>query len=318
MLIGQARVTYIDWLRSTRDLSDHTIRAYEGDIQAFERHIGPERMHDLCNDDLVGFVEKQKQAGLTSVSIRRRVCALRGFSRWAAAQRVLPLDPWANARLSLVPPRRLPRAVPGHELNRLLTVLLSQASIDPSQLQPHPLPRPHEATTLVAVGLMVVTGVRVGELVSIRCQDIDLVDGSILILGKGRRERQVFAPGGWVLQLVRAYVATRSALGVEHDHLLFNHHRLPLTETAVRGRLAAAGRTAQLRVPITPHMLRHTAATQLIEAGVDIRFVQRLLGHASLTTTEIYTHVSDMALRRVLVEADVLGRSLRRLHAIDN
>lgn len=318
MLIGQTRAIYIDWLRSARDLSEHTVRAYDGDLQAFERHNGLRRIRDLCSDDLVAFVEQQKQAGLTSASIRRRVCALRGFSRWAAAQGLLPADPWGTARLSLVPPRRLPRPVPGHELGLLLKVLLREASVDAAIAHPVLLPRPHEATTLVAVGLMVATGVRVGELLSIRCQDVDLIDGSILILGKGRRERQVFTPGGWVLELVRAYVAARNNLGVAHDRLLFNQHGAPLTATALRGRLTRAAQAARLRGPLTPHMLRHTAATQLIEAGVDIRFVQRLLGHASLTTTEIYTHVSDVALRRVLAEADVVGRSLKGLSAVDN
>jgi integrase/recombinase XerD len=80
----------------------------------------------------------------------------------------------------------------------------------------------------------------------------------------------------------------------------------------MRARLAKAGRDAGLARKVTPHMLRHTAATQLIEAGVDIRYIQRLLGHASLSTTEIYTHVSDRALRRVVSDADVLGGLLRR------
>ena len=86
----------------------------------------------------------------------------------------------------------------------------------------------------------------------------------------------------------------------------------PLTAPAMRLRLRKAGRDAGLRTKVTPHMLRHTAATQLIEAGVDIRYIQRLLGHASLSTTEIYTHVSDRTLKRVVSDADVLGGLLLR------
>ncbi len=155
---------------------------------------------------------------------------------------------------------------------------------------------------------MVATGVRVNESVSIRCQDINLPDRTLRLLGKGRRERQVFLPNDWIAGLTSAYIEARSALGVEHSRLLFNLRYEPLTPPAMRSRLAKAAQAAGLRTHVTPHMLRHTAATQLIEAGVDIRYIQRLLGHASLSTTEIYTHVSDRALHRVVSDADVLGR----------
>jgi integrase/recombinase XerD len=155
---------------------------------------------------------------------------------------------------------------------------------------------------------MVATGVRVSEAVSIRYQDVDVRGRSIRVVGKGRRERQVFLTNDWINGLTRTYLKTRVEIGVEHSQLLFNWNRDPLTASAMRSRLAKAARDAGLSTRVTPHMLRHTAATQLIEAGVDIRYIQRLLGHASLSTTEIYTHVSDRALKRVVSDADVLGR----------
>jgi integrase/recombinase XerD len=168
--------------------------------------------------------------------------------------------------------------------------------------------RPHESTTLLAVALMVSTGVRVHEVVGIRCHDIDLPGRAIRLLGKGGRERQVFLTNDWIADLTSAYIEARSTLGLPHSRLLFNLHHDPLTPPTMRSRLAKAAVAAGLTPRVTPHMLRHTAATQLIEAGVDIRYIQRLLGHASLSTTEIYTHVSDRALRRVVSDADVLGR----------
>jgi integrase/recombinase XerD len=155
---------------------------------------------------------------------------------------------------------------------------------------------------------MVSTGVRVNEVVGIRCQDIDLLGRSIRLLGKGRRERQVFLTNDWITDLVDAYMAARSMLDLEHTHLLFNLRNDPLTPSAMRARLAKAALAAGLNSRVTPHVLRHTAATQLIEAGVDIRYLQRLLGHASLSTTEIYTHVSDRTLKRVVSDANILGR----------
>ncbi|HYI98478.1 MAG TPA: tyrosine-type recombinase/integrase [Thermoleophilaceae bacterium] len=194
-----------------------------------------------------------------------------------------------------------------HELDRLFEFLRGRAQADGASDPAEPLPRPHESTTLLAVALMVATGVRVHEVVGIECHDIDLSGRSLRLLGKGRRERQVFLPNDWLTDLVRAYIGTRAALDLGHPYLLFNRRHDPLTAPAMRSRLANAAREAGLNARITPHMLRHTAATQLIEAGVDIRYIQRLLGHASLSTTEIYTHVSNRALKRVVTDADVLG-----------
>ena len=162
---------------------------------------------------------------------------------------------------------------------------------------------------------MVATGLRVSEVVSIQYQDIDLSGRTVRIVGKGRRERQVFLTNRWIHALTRAYLETRAGLHVAHSNLLFNRRHGPLTAPAMRSRLAKAAGHAGLSARVTPHMLRHSAATQLIEAGVDIRYIQRLLGHASLSTTEIYTHVSDQALRRVVSDADVLGRLF---HGSDN
>ena len=170
-----------------------------------------------------------------------------------------------------------------------------------------------EHNTPPAVVLMASTGVRVNEVVNIECRNIDLHGRSLRLLGEGRRrKRQVFLTNDWMTNLTRAYIEARAIRKLKHDRLLFNLRYEPLTPAAMRNRLAKAAKHAGLRTDVTPHMLRHTAATQLIEAGVDIRFIQRLLGHASLSTTEIYTHVSDQSLSRVVRDADVLGRVLTR------
>ncbi len=158
--------------------------------------------------------------------------------------------------------------------------------------------------------LLLTTGVRVSELVSVVCADLDLDGRRIRIVGKGRRERFVYLTNDWSSDLLASYLALRGELAILHDHLLFNRAGAPLSPAAMRQRLAAAAQQAGVRLHVTPHMLRHTAATELVDAGVDIRVIQRLLGHASLTTTEIYTHVSDPTLRRVLTQADTLGRVL--------
>lgn len=311
MQIDQARTRYIRWLLATRDLSPHTIRAYGGDLASFERYMGADfEVREIDQDSVISFIEQQKNAVLSPASLRRRAAALRGFCRWLLSRGLLVADPWHGASLALGRSRSLPRILATHELDQLIAFLASAAHVDAGRPPDSRSveKRPHESTTLLAVALMVATGVRVNESVSIRYQDINLPGRTLRLVGKGGRERQVFLPNDWIASLTNAYIEARSSLGVEHSRLLFNLHFEPLTPPAMRSRLAKAAQAAGLETHVTPHMLRHTAATQLIEAGVDIRYIQRLLGHASLSTTEIYTHVSDRALCRVVSDADVLGR----------
>jgi len=311
MQIEKARYQYIRWLLATRDLSPHTIRAYEGDLASFAAYAGARfDVEEIDRNVVVAFIEAQKAAALSPASLRRRAAALRGFCRWLLSQGLIPADPWSGTNLALGRSRRLPRNLATHELNLLIGFLARAARVDVGKPPARRLveKRPHESTTLLAVALMVTTGVRVHEAVGIRCQDIDMPGRALRLVGKGRRERQVFLPNDWIAGLTSTYLEARSSLGIEHSRLFFNLRYEPLSPPAMRSRLAKAAKAAGISQRVTPHMLRHTAATQLIEAGVDIRYIQRLLGHASLSTTEIYTHVSDRALHRVVSDADILGR----------
>ena len=281
--LDQARQEYVRWLRAARDLSAHTLQAYDGDLSSFETFVGDslnvDQLRQVHIRRLLGVAEEQRPL---PASVRRRASALRGFSRWLHLQDLRSDNPWNGASVALGRARKLPRVLSPRELDHLFAFLRAAAGLtsdttSPGQIEQHP----HECTTLLAVALMVGTGVRVHEAVSLRCQDIDLTSRTIRLMGKGRRERQVFLTNDWITGLTAAYLQTRSALDIPHSKLLFNLHHEPLTTAAMRSRLSKAATAAGLPQHVTPHMLRHTAATQLIEAGVDIRYIQRLLGHAS-------------------------------------
>jgi integrase/recombinase XerD len=310
--IYEAQRQYMRWLHATKDLSPHTLRAYEGDVKALEQHLGPRaQVRRIDHDCLVAFAEALRDAGLSPPSIRRRIAAVRGFCSWLLARQLLDYDPLVGLTLPTGRRRTLPRVIPAHELDRLFDHLQRAALVTSEPRSAAVGARPHQSTTLLGVALMLTTGVRVHEVVGIACDDVDLQAHSIRILGKGRRERQVFLPNTWLTTLTATYLQVRTELGIAHAQLLFNSVYDPLSTQAMRSRLGKAADEAGLNLQITPHMLRHTAATQLMEAGVDIRYIQRLLGHASLATTELYTHVSDGALRRVVTAADTLERLLQ-------
>ena len=152
---------------------------------------------------------------------------------------------------------------------------------------------------------MVATGLRVGELCRIKLEDISPDCAVIRVHGKGSRDRVVYVTDDSLRTDIGAIVAQRRH--GDSVHLLLNRLRAPMKPQSIRSRLKNIASQSGIQRRITPHMLRHTAATLLIETGVDIRFVQRLLGHSSIATTEIYTHVTDEALRSSLARADVLS-----------
>jgi integrase/recombinase XerD len=246
---------------------------------------------------------------------------LRTFFRWLKRRKVIAGSPFDDLELSLPSPRRLPRVLSRPEIRRL-----SAATQGVRQALPAPRPdrpdRPNgeiaksavpdgrggTATTYLAILLMTATGIRVGELVNIRIGDVSLVDGAIRIRGKGNRERTVFLSDGALAGAIENHVAARPATACAHDHLFANTRGDPLSTQALRQRLRKVAEAAAIERRVTPHMFRHTAATLLIEEGVDIRFVQRLLGHASISTTEIYTHITDTSLKTALLQADTIGR----------
>ncbi|MDQ1442273.1 MAG: hypothetical protein QOG97_2501 [Acidimicrobiaceae bacterium] len=306
--IDDARTWFASWLRETQDLSPHTVRAYDSDVGALVHCLGSTTpLTTLIPTSIFGFFEQQRAAGICSSSLRRRSCGLRNFCSFLERQGHLDANPWPDGGLTFRPSRSLPRALPGEDLTRLIEYLIRQTEIDNVPACEAPLQRPNAATTLLATTLLITTGLRVAELVTFRVTDVDVANRTIQVMGKGRRERVVYLTNDWITRLTTAYLETRDSINVTHDRFFFNAARRPLSTSSMRTRLASAARSAGLQRRVTPHMLRHSCATQLIESGVDIRFVQRLLGHASLATTEIYTHVTNRALRTAVMTANILN-----------
>ena len=163
-------------------------------------------------------------------------------------------------------------------------------------------------TTELAIRLMTATGVRVSELTAITIGDIAADGSAIRILGKGRRERTVFVGNQRLRDDVNCYASDRLVNATAAEPFLVNTRGRCLTPQSLRLRLGKISRNLRISHSVTPHRFRHTAATMLLEEGVDIRFVQRLLGHSSISTTEIYTHVTDTSLKAVIERADTIAK----------
>ncbi len=162
--------------------------------------------------------------------------------------------------------------------------------------------------TGLIVRLLVVTGLRIGELTHTRLRDVNGAGAQIRVMGKGSRERTVYVTNHRLLEDFAVYLSQRRQDGTPDSFVFLNTRGGRLTEAAFRKRLRQLSADLQIAPHITPHRFRHSAATLLIEEGVDIRLVQRLLGHASISTTEIYTKVSDSSLFQAIEHADTLAK----------
>jgi site-specific recombinase XerD len=303
--VQRAAARFLKHCRAAKTLSPLTLQAYESDLRDFARHLRLRtQVARVDRETLRGYIQTLFASGLKASTVKRRLATLKLFFRWLEREGVVDQSAFYRLDLSIRLPRRLPRALDADEMRSLLTRARSEARWDRD--------RTYDATlTEFAVIVLLATGLRIGELVGTRLPDVSVSDGSIRVKGKGNRERRVFLSGRRAARALDVYLEARRCVVDVSDRFLLAHDGSPITAPRLRRRLSTLARNAGIARRVTPHMLRHTAATQLLEAGVDIRFVQRLLGHASISTTQIYTEVRDQALRARLDEADILSRILR-------
>jgi len=294
---------FLEHCRVGKRLSSHTLRAYSVDLAAFARFAGAELLVEaIVRDTLRDFARSLfDEGGLKETTVKRRMAALKVMFRWLEREEVIELSPFHRLDLTIRLPRRLPRALTVDEIHRLLLTAEAEARSGA-----------YSAILLhFAIVTLFATGLRVGELAAVCLSDIDISAGTVVVRGKGNRERQVYLPPGHAMKTLTTYLRARKKVRPEHDWLLVRPDRCPETAQGFRRALISLAERASIDRRVTPHMLRHTAATQLIEAGVDIRFVQKLLGHASIATTQIYTQVSDSSLRATLERANTVERMRR-------
>ncbi|HML13708.1 MAG TPA: tyrosine-type recombinase/integrase [Xanthobacteraceae bacterium] len=297
MQLAEAVSDFLRFCALERQLSEHTLQAYASDLADFGKWLPPGRsLSQVSSDTLKEYLADMVGARKLAVTtVRRRLACLRAFFR-RLQELGQASDPFSTWRPQLPRRKRLPRSLSRAEASSLLRSLKTNEASGAEIGTPLPL----------ALRLMLSTGIRVGELCKLRVEDVSPEGGSLRIQGKGSRDRVAYICDAGLRDELRRTVKARQQTVGRQASLFLNRYGLPMRPQSVRSRLRRYADEVGIARRITPHMLRHTAATLLIETGVDIRFVQRLLGHSSIATTEIYTHVSDEALRTTLERADVL------------
>lgn len=280
-------------LSAVEGRSAHTIRSYVGDIVSLLDHaagVGATQPSDLDITLLRSWLAELRAHGAARATLARRAAAARTFSTWAHREGLLPMDVGAQLA-SPKTVRELPTVLRVDQAERLVQA-------------PGPEPDPVALRDRVVLELLYATGIRVSELCGLNIADLDRARRVVRVVGKGDKERAV--PYGLPAEdaLDDWLRRGRPQLATVHsgDALLLGARGGRLNPTTARRIVSHYARAAGLP-HITPHGLRHTAATHLVEGGADLRAVQELLGHASLATTQLYTHVSVERLRSVYQQA---------------
>ncbi len=274
---------YLDELRGVRRLSANTVESYHRDLKGLLRFAARRRIVTLTRSDLEVFVRQLMATGLSPRSVARAVACLRGFFRFLVGDGHLRENPAHEIRA--------PRAWPS--LPKFLSCDQVEQLLDE--------PDPSTAIGLrdrALLELLYATGMRVSELVSVKPLDLNLKGGYLTCMGKGSKERLV-PIGRSAVKWIRQYQRTsRPILAKSNSPWLFvNARGGPLSRVGFWKILKKYGKQAGLPYQLSPHVVRHSFATHLLERGADLRSIQTLLGHADLSTTQIYTHILEARLK---------------------
>jgi len=294
-MIETCRDAFLQHMEAVKGASVHTVKAYAEDLSQlieFAETQGITDVHAVDSTLLRSFLAYLQSLGLARASRARKTATLRSFFSYLARQSLLPRSPAVGLR-SVKTERRLPKYLRSDEMEALLAAPAAETALglrDRALLE-----------TLYA------TGMRAGELVALCLSDVDYDEGVIRVIGKGNKERMTLLGRQAVFALQRYVRKGRPELLLNADKddgaLFVNRYGGRLSDRGVRKLFDRYCDAASTHLKITPHVLRHTFATHLLSNGADLRLIQELLGHASLATTQMYTHVSTERLQEVYAQA---------------
>lgn len=277
---------FLKHLEQKQKYSDNTIAAYKNDLTQFMRYLHREQdavsdWRDLSADTVRDYVQYMKEQPYASSSVARKVAALKSFFQYLARQDVIESNPAKKVDSPKVK-KRLPHTLPAEDVETLLAAPMNQKS-------------PKNLRDTALLNLLYATGMRVTEVVSLRVQDVDLdqevlycpgKDGQVRVLPFGDQTKQILAV---YLESGRPHLVKNE----DEDALFLNHRGKQLTRQGLWLIIKAYARKASLSGEVTPHTLRHSFAAHKLESGADLQRVQHLLGHANISTTQIYTQIAE-------------------------
>lgn len=286
---------YLNHCKYEKNLSPKTLKAYKIDLRQFSDFTKTEGY--AYSKEILQLYIIHLQRNYKVKSVKRKVASLKAFFNYLEYEEILDGNPFLKIQLRLREPILLPRTIPLSVVDILLHCAYQQKAadiVDTAQYRA-------DLRDIAVLELLFATGMRVSELCSLRPECVDLSEGAVKIRGKGSRERIIQIGNEDALSAIRAYhVSFSDSIGTT-GWFFVNRLGRQLSDQSVRFMIKKYTNRAGIDLHITPHMFRHAFATLLLEEDVDIRYIQQLLGHSSIVTTQIYTHVASKKQRDILV-----------------
>ncbi len=285
---------YLDFCKNNKNLSNKTLKSYSIDLKQFFDYIvnnGDELSKDVINKYIAYLQQTYKIK-----TVKRKIASAKAFCNYLEYETIITETPFSKIRLQLHEPTLLPRTIPLDYIEKIFACAYKKyASESHSSYSQKCILR-----DITVLELLFSTGMRVSELCSLKQETVNLGEGTIMIYGKGAKERIIQIGNYQVLSILREYQQAFLETIEKNNYFFVNRLGNPLSDQSVRIIINNYTNAAGLPLHITPHMFRHSFATLLLEEDVDIRYIQRFLGHSSIVTTQIYTHVASKKQRDIL------------------
>jgi len=269
---------YITYVRIDKRYRDNTVLSYHYDLEAFEEFLKDKNPTKVSRDDIINFIEKRKKEGINEKSIAHSITVLRGFYKFLLIEKKINKNPMETIEMPKIP-KTLPKVLSFEEVERLLDI---------------PLKDKYDFRNKAMLEVMYATGMRISELISLTYTQVDLDSNIVMVVGKGGKERMI-PLGDYATEALRIYIDMYrpKLLKKPSDYIFLSVRGDKMSRQAFFKIVKAEAKKRGIKTDFSPHTLRHSFASHLLMNGADLRSIQELLGHSDISTTQIYTHVSD-------------------------
>jgi len=282
--------TYLHYCKYQKKLNAKSIKAYSIDLRQFIEHFDATLEQKLTKSMFSEYIVWLHQT-YSPRTAKRKLASLRAFMNYLEFEEIIDINPISKIRMKFQEPKELPKTIPLKSIEQILAIAYREHKAAKTAFSAFVALR-----NTAILETLFATGMRVSELCSLKTSDVNLEDGIIRIIGKGAKERVIQIGNDEVLDILRKY---KNANKHSTDFFV-NRLASRMSEQSVRFMIRKVSKTAGISLHVTPHMFRHSFATLLLEEDVDIRYIQKMLGHSSIQTTQIYTQVTSEKQRKIL------------------
>lgn len=283
---------YITYIRIDKRYRDNTVYSYHYDLEAYETFLKDKNPTKASRDDIIDFIETRKKEGIKEKSIAHSITVLRGFYKFLRIEKYIDKTPMTTIEMPKIP-KTLPKVLSLKEVELLLDVSLKDK---------------YDFRNKAMLEVMYATGMRISELISLKYTKVDIKGNVVTVIGKGGKERMI-PLGDYATEALRIYmeIYRPKLLKKPCDYVFLSVRGDKMSRQAFFKIVKAEAKKKGIKTEFSPHTLRHSFASHLLMNGADLRSIQELLGHSDITTTQIYTHVSDKVREETYHEAHPHG-----------